>query len=43
MRAINTSTLGESARVIERFGTFFLRSLWTSYGPKGDDGEARAE
>jgi hypothetical protein len=43
MRAINTSTLGESARVIERFGTFFLRSLWTSYGPKRDDGEARAE
>jgi hypothetical protein len=43
MRATNAGTLGESARVIERFGTFFLRSLWTSYGPKRDGGEARAE
>jgi cholesterol oxidase len=43
MRATNTRSLGESARVIERFGTFFLRSLWASYGPKRDGGEAHAE
>ncbi len=43
MRATNSGSLGESARVIERFGSFFLRSLWTSYGPKRNDSEAPAE
>jgi len=43
MRATNTRSLEESARVVQRFGTFFLRSLWTSYGPKRDGGEASAE
>jgi choline dehydrogenase-like flavoprotein len=43
MRATNTDSLGESARVVQRFGAFFLRSLWESYGPKRDGGEARAE
>jgi hypothetical protein len=43
MRATNTRSLEESARVVQRFGTFFLRSLWTSYGPKRDGGEAPAE
>jgi cholesterol oxidase len=33
MHATNTSSLAESARVIEQFGTFFMRSLWASYGP----------
>jgi hypothetical protein len=33
MHATNTSSLAESARVIEQFGTFFMRSLWVSYGP----------
>jgi hypothetical protein len=43
MRATNTRSLEESARVVQRFGTFFLRSLWTSYGPKRDASEASAE
>ncbi len=43
MRATNTSSLEESARVVHRFGAFFLRSLWESYGPKRDASEAPAE
>lgn len=43
MRATNTGSLAESARVVERFGAFFLRSLWTSYGPKRRDTEAPPE
>jgi len=47
MRATNTGSAAESARVIERFGAFFLRSLWSSYGPGQSPGHsagaARAE
>lgn len=43
MRTTNTRSLEESARVIQRFGTFFLRSLWDSYGPRRDGSEATAE
>jgi cholesterol oxidase len=43
IRATNTRSLEESARVVQRFGAFFLRSLWESYGPKRDASEAPAE
>lgn len=33
MHATNTSTVAEAGHVIERFGRFFLGSLWASYGP----------
>ncbi|HEY9517295.1 MAG TPA: hypothetical protein VIQ74_16645 [Gemmatimonadaceae bacterium] len=37
MHATNSDSLANSARVIQRFGALFLRSLWAIYGPKQTD------
>lgn len=43
MHATNAGSLADSARVIEQFGAFFLRSLWSSYGPGRASEETPAE
>jgi len=42
MHATNAESLSDGARAIERFGMFFLGSLWTRYGPKYVAGNAAA-